>query len=185
MAVDLCPVWAGYLLVNPLRKLFQNPTKILAPHVRAGMTTLDIGPGMGFFSLPMAELAGPSGRVVCVDLQPGMLRALDKRATEAGLAGRIETRVCSTDSLKIDDLAGRVDFILAFAVVHEIPDHPRLFRELAAALAPEGRILLSEPSGHVSPAAFAKTLEEAEKAGLTPIERPRIKGGTTVVLARA
>jgi len=185
MAVDLCPVWAGYLLVNPLRGLFQNPTRILAPHVRAGMTTLDIGPGMGFFSLPMAEKVGANGRVVCVDLQPGMLRALEKRAAKAGLADRIETRVCSTDSLKIDDLAGRVDFILAFAVVHEIPDHPRLFRELAAALTPEGRILLSEPSGHVSPAAFAETLAAAEKAGLTPIERPTIKGGTSVLLARA
>jgi len=184
MAVDLCPVWVGYLLVNPLRKLFQNPTKILSPYVRAGMTALDIGPGMGFFSLPMAEAVGADGRVVCVDLQPGMLRALEKRATEAGLAGRIETRVCSTDSLKTDDLAGRVDFVLAFAVVHEIPDHPRLFRELAAALAPAGRILLSEPAGHVTTAAFAETLEKAEEAGLMIVDHPTIKGGRSVVLAR-
>jgi len=185
MAADLCPVWVGYLLAHPLRKLLQNPTRILAPFVRAGMTTLDIGPGMGFFSLPMAELVGEGGRVVCVDLQPGMLRALEKRAAEAGSAARIETRACSTDSLKIDDLARRVDFVLAFAVVHEIPDHPRLFRELAAALAPDGRILLSEPSGHVSVAAFAQTLEEAEAAGLMIVDHPTIKGGRSVVLARA
>lgn len=185
MAEDLCPVWIGYLLACPLRKLFQNPVKILSSHVRPGMTILEIGPGMGFFSLPMAELAGERGRLVCVDLQPGMLRALDKRAAKAGLSGRIETRACSTDSLKIDDLAGGVNFILLFAAVHEIPDQPRLFRELAAALAPEGRVLLSEPSGHVSADDFAKTLAAAEAAGLTVVERPTIRGGTSVVLTRA
>jgi len=89
-----------------------------------------------------------------------------RSSAKAGLGGRIETRACSTNSLKIDDLVGKVDFVLAFAVVHEIPDRPRLFRELAAALAPEGRILLSEPSGHVSADDFAKTLADAASAGL-------------------
>lgn len=184
MAEDLCPVWVGHLLVSPLRKLFQNPRKILAPFVRPGMTTLDIGPGMGFFSLPMAELAGEAGRTVCVDLQPGMLRALEKRAAKAGLAGRIETRACSTDSLKLDDLAGRVDFALAFAVVHEIPDQPRLFRELAATLTVEGVILVSEPSGHVSAEDFARSLDTATAAGLRVVERPTIPGGRSASLAR-
>ena len=52
MAEDVCPVWVAYLLASPLRKLLQNPERILAPCVHEGMTVVDIGCAMGFFSLP-------------------------------------------------------------------------------------------------------------------------------------
>lgn len=83
--------------------LFQNPEKILAPHVRTGMRVLDVGYAMGFFSLPMARLVGPNGRVVCVDLQQKMLDSLTRRARRAQVLDRIEVRRCGTDSLSIED----------------------------------------------------------------------------------
>ena len=43
MAKHVCPVWVGYLLASPLRKLFHNPKKILGPYVEEGMKVLDIG----------------------------------------------------------------------------------------------------------------------------------------------
>ena len=69
----VCPWWVGYLIASPLRKLGENPDTILAPLVEPGMTTVDIGCAMGFFSLPLARMVGGSGRVVCVDVQERML----------------------------------------------------------------------------------------------------------------
>ena len=184
MAEDVCPVWIGYLLASPLRRLLQDPEKILRPHVEAGQAALDVGPAMGFFTLPLARLVGPTGRVVAVDLQEKMLHRLAGRARRAGLLERIETRVCRPESLVLEDLAGRIDFALAFAMVHEVPDPPRLLAEIAAALRPGGRLLLAEPAGHVSAGAFAETLAWAQAAGFTVIEKPRIWRSRAVVLGR-
>ena len=104
MAERVCPWWLGYLLASPIRRWFEKPEEVLGPHLKSGATALDVGCAMGFFSLPMAEIVGPSGRVLCVDLQERMIRSLRKRASRAGLSDRIETRVCSTSSLDIGDL---------------------------------------------------------------------------------
>ncbi|MFY9643515.1 MAG: hypothetical protein WCD20_15720 [Rhodomicrobium sp.] len=64
----VCPWWMGYLLASPIRKWWQDPARILSPYVRAGMTVLEPGPGMGFFTLEIARLVGPSGRLVAVDV---------------------------------------------------------------------------------------------------------------------
>jgi len=148
------------------------------------MTVMDVGCGMGFFSLDMARMVGPDGRVVCVDLQPRMIKALVRRASKAGLADRIDERLCSPDSLGLDDLAGHIDFALVFAVVHEVPDAPALLAQLHSLLKSEGRLLLAEPRGHVSEGKFQKTLDIAENAGLSIVERPEIKKSHTAVLQR-
>ena len=57
----VCPWWVGYILASPIRKLTHDPAGILAPFVRAGMTVLEPGPGMGFFTLELARLVGPTG----------------------------------------------------------------------------------------------------------------------------
>lgn len=165
----ICPWWLGYFLVSPLRKLLENPEKILSPHVRAGMIALDVGPGMGYFTLPLAKIVGPSGRVIAVDLQEKMLSGLKRRAKRAGLSERIECRLASEKSLNLADFAGRVNFALACYVVHEVPDPERLLSEIARALAPGGRLLIVEPPAHISRADFEKTLALAGKNYLTAV----------------
>ena len=93
MAHRVCPWWLGYLLASPMRRLMQDPGKLLAPYVREGMTVLEPGPGMGFFTLEIARLVGPSGRVVAVDIQPRMLSSLKRRAARAGLLERVDARL--------------------------------------------------------------------------------------------
>lgn len=76
---DVCPWWVGYFLASPLRRLIQDPGLVLYPHVHAGMTVLEPGPGMGFFTLELARLVGAAGRVLAVDVEPRMIRGLQRR----------------------------------------------------------------------------------------------------------
>ncbi|MCK4763435.1 MAG: methyltransferase domain-containing protein [Candidatus Aminicenantes bacterium] len=186
MAEHVCPLWVGYLLISPLRKLLQNPQKILAEYVKEGMTVLEVGPALGFFSLPMARMVGKKGKVVCVDLQEKMLRKLLKRAAKKGLAGPIETRACAADSLGIDDLSGQVDFVLAFAVVHEVPAKQKLLSQVARALKPGGKLLIAEPKNHVPVELFDEIKAIALAQGLEEIGSPQIGSSlTTLFIKRA
>lgn len=178
----VCPWWLGPLLASPIRRLWQNPRRILAPHVRPGMTVLEPGPGMGFFTLPLARLVGPTGLVVAVDVQPRMLEGLRRRTERAGLAGRIETRLARGDDLAVADLAGKVDLAVALWVVHELPDQARFFAQVRRALRPGGQVFVVEPRGHVSRVAFDETLRIAEAAGLVRLEPPPAGPGRTALL---
>jgi ubiquinone/menaquinone biosynthesis C-methylase UbiE len=176
MSKRVCPPWLGYLLVSPLRKLYYNPQSILEPYVNEGMTALEVGSGMGFFTLPLARLVGESGHVVCVDLQEKMIRAVRKRATKAGLIARIELRVNTSESVGIDDLVEKVDFALVFAVVHEVPDARQFLLEIQRSLRKGGLLLFSEPAGHVSREDFAGTLATARTLGFRIGDSPKIRG---------
>lgn len=180
----MCPWYVGYLLASPLRRLFQHPEKILTPYVKEGMTVLEVGPGMGFFSIPLAKLVGGSGYVICVDLQEKMLNNLRKRADKSGLLWRIETRLCTQDSLKIEDLTGKIDFALAFAVVHEIPNRKKLFVEVFSSLKRGGILLISEPAGHVTKDEFDETLSLAGAAGFEQVDTLSIKRSHAVLLKK-
>jgi 2-polyprenyl-3-methyl-5-hydroxy-6-metoxy-1,4-benzoquinol methylase len=173
MAEHLCPVWVGHLLASPLRKLFNNPKKTLGQHVIDGMTALDIGCAMGFFSLPLAEMVGAKGKVICIDLQERMIEVLEKRARKSGLSERIQTHLCGKDSLGLEELTGTIDFALAFAVVHEVPDAGSFLSEIHKAIKPGGKILVAEPRGHVSESNFHATVSLAVQKGFNEVNRSR------------
>jgi len=175
MAERVCPVWIGYLLLSPLRKLFQNPNKILSPYVMKGMKVMDVGCAMGYFSLELAKLVGANGKIICVDMQEKMLAVLKTRARKVNLLERIETRLCNQESIGLDDLKENLDFVLAFAIVHEVPDAARFIKEVSGTIKRKGYLLISEPAGHVSDVDFKKTISIAEQNNLKVIERPKIK----------
>jgi ubiquinone/menaquinone biosynthesis C-methylase UbiE len=184
MAHSVCPWWLGYFLINPFRRWRQNPEKLLAGYVREGMTVLEPGPGMGFFTIDLLRLVGRSGRVIAVDVQPKMLVKLEKRASKSRVAEKLEARLVPAESMGVADLRSSVDFTLAFAVVHEFPDASKFFREVSAASKPGARVLLAEPSGHVKKEQFEAELTAAASAGFEVIERPEIRGSQTVVLRK-
>ena len=184
MAHRVCPWWLGYFLLNPLRRYQQNPAKVLSPYVRESMTVLEPGPGMGFFTLELARLVGPSGRVVAIDVQPRMLERLKRRAAKAGLLDRLDVRLTQPDSMGIADLVGMVDFTLAFAVVHEFPDAARFFGEVAAASKTGASLLLAEPAGHVNAKIFEAELKAAAATGFVAVERPSIRHSLTALLKK-
>ncbi len=185
MSHRVCPWWIGYMLVSPVRRWMQgDPAQLLGPYVREGMTVLEPGPGMGFFTIPLARLAGASGRVVAVDLQPKMIAGLKRRAAKANVLDRIDARITSAETMGISDLAGKVDFTLAFAMVHEFPDAGRFFTEVALASSTHGQLLLAEPSGHVDDRKFEAELAAAASAGFRLAERPTIRRSHAALLRR-
>ncbi|MBD3278068.1 MAG: methyltransferase domain-containing protein [Candidatus Aegiribacteria sp.] len=161
----VCPVWMGYILSSPLRKLIEKPSKRLSPHLEEGMTVIDAGCAMGFYSIPMARMVGPSGRVVCVDLQEKMVRKLFKKAKKKDLHDRIEARVCTSADLNLGDLKGVADFVLAASVVHEVPDAGRFFSQLFSTMREGAKLMVLEPSGHVSRKSFEDTMAAAVEKG--------------------
>lgn len=184
MPHSVCPWWIGYLLASPLRRLMHDPAEILAPYVREGMTVLEPGPGMGFFTLELARRVGTSGRVVAVDIQPKMLDRLKRRAAHAGLLARLDIRLSQPDEMGLAGEPGTVDFVLAFAMVHEMPSASSFFQETAQAMKPGARLLLAEPAGHVKPALFGAELAAAAEAGLSVSDRPAIRRSLAAVLTK-
>jgi len=184
MAEKVCPVWVGYLLASPVRKLFQNPQKMLSPYVKEGMKVMDIGCAMGFFSLPLAKMVGSNGKVICVDVQKKMIEALEKRAQKAKMSDRIETRICRHNSLDLNDLKEKIDFVLAAAVIHEVPDASAFFSEIYETIKKHGKFLVVEPKGHVSEKDFEISVSLAEQNGFEVIDSPQISRSRVVLLGK-
>ncbi|HUJ27017.1 MAG TPA: class I SAM-dependent methyltransferase [Myxococcales bacterium] len=169
MSHCVCPWWLGFLLANPLRKLLQDPDRLLAPFLREGMRVLEIGPGMGFFTIPIARRIGPGGQVVCVDVQEQMLAGLRRRARKAGVLDRIDARLVGPDEPLLPEGERAFDLAVLIAVVHELPDAQRAWKEVAASLKSGGNALFVEPSGHVSAEDFATGVAQARAAGFREI----------------
>jgi ubiquinone/menaquinone biosynthesis C-methylase UbiE len=177
----VCPWWLGYTFDNRLRKLFHKPRKILAPYLAAGMRVMDVGCGMGYFSIAMAKMIGNKGKVFCIDLQQRMLVITEKRARRANLNGRMVFCRCEPDNLLI---AEKVDFILCFWMVHEVSDPKAFFSQVQSNLNAGGRILVAEPKIHVSDDDFKQTIAIGQYAGLRISGQPDIRLSHAVLFSK-
>lgn len=176
MPSHVCPPIVGYLLLNPLRKLVENPEHLFKPFVREGMTVLEPGCGMGFFTLPLARMVGRSGKVVAVDIQERMLEKVQKWALRAGLDGRIDCIQARGSSLSLEDISGKADLALALYVIHEVPDQRLFFTETFEAIKPGGEMLVYEPAGHVTEIEFNDSISLAESVGFEKTPTMEIEG---------
>jgi len=167
-----CPWWLCFTFYNPLRRIIQNPESILQGLVHKGDKVLDIGCGMGYFSLPLAGMVGSSGNVICVDLQDKMLEAVRRKATKAGLIKIMEFQKCAPDTLGLTENA---DFALAFWMMHEVQNKQKFFQEVWGSLRDGGTFLIVEPELHVTRAAFEVTVSTALAAGFKILSRPSVK----------
>jgi ubiquinone/menaquinone biosynthesis C-methylase UbiE len=118
--------------------------------------------------------------VIALDIQQKMLDFLARRVAKLGLANRLKTHLAGPQQFGVSDKA---DFILAFWMVHEVPDKPEFFRQAARLLKPRGTLLLAEPYFHVSKKGFSDTVNAALAAGLKVRESPRISFSRTALLA--
>lgn len=177
----ICPVERAGSLDNRFRRWLQDPQKIVGPFVKEHMTVVDLGCGPGFFSVDMAQMVGEHGRVIAADVQDGMLQRLRAKIKGTVLEKRIVLHKCKNGKIGI---AAQVDFILAFYMVHEIPDKGCFFTEIESILKPDALLLMVEPPFHVSSKTFNQTLEIARAAGLIVNERPRILLSKAVLMKK-
>ena len=176
----VCPVELAGSLDSKLRNWLQNPHKILAPFVKEGMKVVDVGCGPGFFTIELAKLVGKSGKVFSADLQEGMLQKLRNKIHETPLEDIITTIKCEVDEITVPE---KVDFILTFYMVHEVPDKLKLFKTLKSILNDNGKFLIVEPTlFHVSKEEFRNTLGLAEQAGFKVSPGPKLPFSHSAVL---
>jgi len=177
----VCPWWFGYTFDHRLRRLFHHPEKILKPYVRAGMTVIDIGCGMGFFSIPMAKMVGETGTVISVDLQQKMLDILGKRAEHEKILHNIIKHKCDRDNLGVKQKA---DFALTFWMVHEVPDKINLLKQIYSSLKPDGHYLLVEPKIHTTTKYFNELITICRQIGFREFISPKISMSRVLVMNR-
>lgn len=124
------------ILDDPKRFSFENPDSILSEAgVKAGEVVADIGCGTGFFTLPLADRVGRSGKIYALDTSPIMIRELRKRVRSLKQVKPIHSR---ENEFLLKD--GSLDFVLLVNMVHELDDWKLFFKEVRRVLRPGGRI---------------------------------------------
>ncbi len=175
----ICPVEKAGGLDMKMRKWVQNPQKILKPYINEGMTVLDLGCGPGFFSIEIAKLLIDSGKVIAADLQEGMLDKLRQKIKGTELEKRITAHKCQEESISLSE---KVDFVLAFYMIHEVPNQDKLFRELKSIVKPNGQLFIIEPKFHVSKKSFDLMIDRVKEMGFEIKDRPKVFFSRTIVL---
>jgi ubiquinone/menaquinone biosynthesis C-methylase UbiE len=175
----ICPHQLSFFLDNRFRRWLQPPRKIIAPYLQKGATAVDVGCGPGFFTIDMAKLVGPQGKVVAVDLQPRMLSLVRQKALRHNVADRIVFHQCHPERI---DLQVKADFVLAYYMIHETPNPKRFIEELKEMLAGKGQLLIVEPKMHVSRTAFEEMVSMAGQIGFRLLDFPKGKGGRSMLL---
>ncbi|MGD9138510.1 MAG: class I SAM-dependent methyltransferase [Desulfobacterales bacterium] len=179
MNTHVCPASHAGFLSTSLRRLIHNPEKILAGLVEPGQIVADIGCGPGFFTLPLARLVGEKGTVIAADLQAEMLDRLRARAARRDIINTIQYHLCEPERIGITE---KLDFILAFYMVHEVPSPDAFFQETRTMLNPGGRMLYVEPKFHISRDKFQTMVERAEASGWHCHGSPKIFLSRAVIL---
>jgi len=158
----VCPWWLMYVFNRRVRALLQPTAPVVASLVGPGASCLDVGCGMGYFTVRLAQLVGPTGHITAVDIQPRMLEGAARWARREGVTDHISFRL-SRDPQWV--LPEHYDFILAFWMLHEVPDRKGLLDTLRRVLKRGGQCLLVEPRLHVGEGRWKQSLAAAEAVG--------------------
>jgi arsenite methyltransferase len=113
----------------------------LLGRIERGSTVVDVGCGAGADLLIAAQMTGPDGRVIGVDMTPSMLDRARASAVEMGLRN-VELHRALIESLPLDDAS--VDVVISNGVIDLIPDKDAVFDEIDRVLRPGGRLQVAD-----------------------------------------
>ena len=161
--------WSDWLFLrrppaflDPIRRLFEPPQRLIKPYVKKGQVVADLGCGSGYYTLALAELVGPKGKVYAVDLSKNCIQSLGKKAKKGGYRN-IEAHASSASDVSfIKDRS--VDFVLANGLLCSMADHRQsAVNEIKRILKVKGQSYLSlgagPPFGYVDQAEWENILE--------------------------
>jgi SAM-dependent methyltransferase len=106
-----------------------------------GDVVLDLGCGAGTDLLIAAQMAGPSGRVIGVDMTPSMLERARASAAEMSIEN-VELHESLIESLPLEDAS--VDLVISNGVIDLVPDKEAVFDEIDRVLRPGGRLQVAD-----------------------------------------
>jgi SAM-dependent methyltransferase len=133
-------------LANVPEATVQSFAGVANPHVlgriEEGSTVLDLGCGAGTDLLIAAQMVGPKGHVIGVDMTPGMLKLAMASAREMGVADRVELHESLIESLPLPD--AEVDIVISNGVIDLVPDKDAVFAEIDRVLKPGGRLQFAD-----------------------------------------
>jgi ubiquinone/menaquinone biosynthesis C-methylase UbiE len=129
-------------LDNPQRRALLPPEETLSRlGMEAGDSVVDIGCGIGYFTLPAARMVGSQGRVYGLDIAPEMVEETKSKVSESHLAN-VEVLLVRENDFLLPNRTGTYAF--ACLVAHEAGDLNAFFREIARILRPAGRVAVVE-----------------------------------------
>jgi ubiquinone/menaquinone biosynthesis C-methylase UbiE len=156
-----CPAFLAWSLENPTLQRF-NGTRIVLDRLelRPGQRVLEIGPGPGRLLIPAAKRVAPEGQAVGIDIQPGMIRRLERRAGEAGLTN---LEAILGDATRPHVPEANFDLVWLCAALGEIPDRTAALAQAHRALKPGGVLSITEMIGdpHYQRRSVVRRLAEA------------------------
>jgi len=138
-----CPVWLRWLveLDNPFTKTNRAAFIVETLALSEGMMVLDAGCGPGRLTVPLAQSVGSAGRVVALDLQPGMLARAKAKTEAAGVTNVAFIAAALGDGSLPDN---QFDRVVLVTVLGEIPNREEAIAELFGALKPGGILAIVE-----------------------------------------
>ena len=113
----------------------------LLGRIEPGAVVLDLGCGAGTDLLVAAQMTGPMGRVIGVDMTPAMLDCARESAREMGLEN-VELHESLIESLPLDTAS--VDVVISNGVIDLVPDKDAVFDEIDRVLRPGGRLQVAD-----------------------------------------
>jgi len=126
---------------RPERAATQKPDEVVAAlHLQPGQTVADLGAGSGYFTFRLARAVGPDGRVLAVDIEPGMLDAIRKRGLDEKGGEGVSTILADQDNPNLPD--GQVDLVLVVDTFHHLHNRVAYLRGLARDLSRDGRVAI-------------------------------------------
>jgi SAM-dependent methyltransferase len=140
--------------------------RVLRP--QPGERLLEIGPGVGYYTLSLADWVGPEGTVEIFDVQQEFLDHVMRSAAECGAGNVVPTQGDATSLPYPDD---SVDAVVLTAVLGEIPDRAAALAQIARVLRPGGRLVVGELFGDPHFTTIGALRREGGAAGLRLEER--------------
>jgi len=172
------PAYWSKVFDDPARAEWQKPAEVAAAlGLRPGQTVADLGAGTGYFTGPLADVVGPSGTVLAVDVEPNLVAYLRQRAAREHLTN-VRVVLAAAHDPRLP--AAGVDAVLVVDTYHHIDDRIAYFRRLQRALRPHGRVAVVDWHKRPMPVgpemdhklAREQVVDEMQAAGYRLVDEP-------------